>query len=66
MALKFTRGAFRVQVCERGHVSLEVVDGEAVKFVAVMSRGEARTLSARLLSAAGGPRERRRLRLRLH
>lgn len=68
MALKFADGAFRVSCCARGHVTLEVVDGDgAVKFVSVMSRVEAADLASRLVSAsvAGRPRSRLR-RVRVH
>lgn len=56
MSLKFADGDFRVSCCGKGHVTLEVLDGDAVKFVAVMSRSEAVHLAARLLSAGGGAR----------
>lgn len=57
MSLKFSSGVFRVSCCKRGHVTLEVLDGKAVKFVAVMSRREAADLSMRLaLCLPGGVR----------
>lgn len=52
MPLDFRDGAFRVSCCKRGHVTLEVLDGDAVKFVAVMSSDEAADLAARLSGAA--------------
>lgn len=53
--MKFTDGAFRVSCCKRGHVTLEVLDGKSVKFVAVMSRHEAADLCRRLaLCVPGG------------
>lgn len=41
-------GAFRVSCCKAGHVTLEVLDGDAVVFISVMSRSEAFDLSSRL------------------
>lgn len=52
MGLKFVDGTFRVSVCKRGHVTLELLDGEAVKAVCVMSRSEAAGLAARLWGAS--------------
>ena len=55
MSVKFADGVFRVSCCKRGHVTLEVLDGKSVKFVAVMSRREAADLSRRLaLCVPGG------------
>lgn len=54
MSLEFKEGAFRVSVCRHGHVTLEVLDGEAVRFVAVMSRDEARDLGSRLVAVGLG------------
>lgn len=58
-ALKFSDGTFQVSVCRHGHVTLEVLDGVAVKAVFVMSRSEAAGLAARLWSASeSGPARR--------
>lgn len=64
--LKFSDGAFRVSCCRHGHVTLEVLDGGAVKFVAVMSRAEAADLAARLGGAAGYRPRRVRSRSEVH
>lgn len=60
MSLKFSDGCFRVAVCENGHVSLEVLDRDEVKFVSVMSVDEAIDLGAQLLALATGCRPVRR------
>lgn len=53
--LEFREGLFRVVVCENGHVTLQVLDGDSVRFVATMSQVEAAELAADLMDAAAGP-----------
>lgn len=52
MALRFVDGTFRVSVCPKGHVTLEVLDGVAVKMVCLLSKSEAAGLAARLWGAS--------------
>lgn len=62
MPLDFRDGDFRVSVCEaRKHVTLEVVEGDRVRFVCVMSMAEAGHLAAGLAAAAAGGRAGRSL-----
>lgn len=51
--LEFRDGKFSVAVCENGHVSLQIIDGGAVKVVSVMSQVEAAELAVDLLQASG-------------
>lgn len=52
MSVRFVDGTFRVSVCKAGHITLELLDGEAVKAVCILSRSEAAGLAARLWGAS--------------